>query len=181
MTLPISLLYVDDIVLTGSSPTLLNNIVAHLRAEFAVKDMGELRFFLGIDIKRTSAGFFLFQERYADDILEHAGMTQCKPVSTPIDSKGKLSADGATIEDPASYRSLACVMMYLTITWPDLAFAVQQACLHMHDLKAPHLAMLKRILRYLRRTTSLGLHLQATNELSITAYSDADWAGCPDT
>jgi histone deacetylase 1/2 len=102
---------VDDIVLTGSNPVLLNNIVAHLRAEFAVKDMGELRFFLGIDIKRTSAGFFLSQERYTDDILQRPCMTQCKPVSTPIDSKGKLSADGAAIEDPASYRSLAGALM----------------------------------------------------------------------
>jgi hypothetical protein len=67
---------VDDIVLTGSSPVLLNNIVAHLRAEFAVKDMGELRFFLGIDIKRTSAGFFLSQERYTDDILQRPCMTR---------------------------------------------------------------------------------------------------------
>jgi histone deacetylase 1/2 len=171
----------DDIVLTGSSPKLLADIVAHLRAEFAVKDMGELRFFLGINVKRTPEGFFLSQERYADDVLESAGMTQCKPVSTPIDSKGKLQADGFVIDDLASYRSLAGALMYLTITRPDLAFAVQQTCLHMHDPKVQHLAMLKRILWYLRGTTSLGLHLRATTELSVTTYSDADWAGCPDT
>ncbi|XP_066310332.1 uncharacterized mitochondrial protein AtMg00810-like [Miscanthus floridulus] len=71
--------------------------------------------------------------------------------------------------------------MYLTVTRADLAFAVQQACLHMHDPRAPHLAMLKRILRYLRGTTSLGLHLRASADLAMTAYSDADWVGCPDT
>jgi hypothetical protein len=105
--------------------------------------MGELRFFLGIDVKHTPFGFFLSQERYAEDILERAGMTQCKPVATPIDCKGKLSAVGAAIDDSSSYSSLAGALMYLTVTRPDLAFAVQQACLHMHDPRAPHLAMFK--------------------------------------
>jgi histone deacetylase 1/2 len=175
------LLYVDDIVLTGSSPALLQHVVDHLRAEFAVKDMGELRFFLGIDVKRTSTGFYLSQEQYAEDILQRAGMSSCKPVSTPVDSRGKLPAAGAAIDDVSSYRRLAGALMYLTITRPDLASAVQQACLHMHDPRAPHMTMLKRILRYVRGTSSHGLHLHASPTLDITVYSDADWAGCPDT
>jgi hypothetical protein len=116
---------VDDIVLIGSNPVLLQNIVEHLWAEFAVKDMGELRFFLGIDVKRTPSGFFLSQERYTEDILERAGMAQCKLVSTLNDSKGKLSTEGAAIDDSSSYRSLAGALMYLMVTRPDLAFAVQ--------------------------------------------------------
>ncbi|XP_066315609.1 uncharacterized mitochondrial protein AtMg00810-like [Miscanthus floridulus] len=143
--------------------------------------MGELRFFLGIDVKRTDAGFFLSQQRYAEDILERAGMTTCKPVSAPIDSKGKLSSDGPPIDDPKTYRSLAGVLQYLTVTRQELAFEVQQACLHMHDPRTPHLTLLKRILRYVRGTTSLDLHLRASAELAVTAYLDADWAGCLDT
>jgi hypothetical protein len=69
----------------------------------------------------------------------------------------------------------------LTMTRPDIAFAVQQVCLHMHDPRAPHLALLKRILRYVRGTSSHGLHLHASSDFSVTAYSDADWGGCPDT
>jgi hypothetical protein len=175
------LLYVDDIVLTGSSPRLLQHVVDSLCAEFAVKDMGELHFFLGIDVKHTANGFFLSQERYAEDILERAGMSSCKPVPTPVDSKGKVPTDGAKIDDAATYRSLAGALMYLTVTCLDLAFAVQQACLHMPDLRAPHMSMLKHILRYVRGTTSHGLHLRASAELDVTAYSDADWAGCPGT
>jgi hypothetical protein len=175
------LLYVDDIILTGSSTSLLQHIVDRLRAKFAVKDMGEFRFFLGIDVKRTADGFYLSQERYAEDILERAAMQNCKPAPTPIDAKGKLSTDGAPIDDASSYRSLAGALMYLTMTRPDLAFAVQQACLHMHDPCAPHLTMLKRILRYIRGTTSLGLHLRSSATLDVTAYFDADWADCPDT
>lgn len=103
--------------------------------------------------------------------LRRRGMSTCHPVSTPVDCKGKLPADGAAIDDAKSYRSLAGALQYLTVTHPDLAFAVQQACLHMHDPRAPHLALLKRILRYVRGTTPLGLHLRASTELSVTAYS----------
>jgi histone deacetylase 1/2 len=175
------LLYVDDIVLTGSSLDLLQRIVDHLRNEFAIRDMGELRFFLGIDVRRTSAGFSLSQARYAEDILQRAGMSSCKPAPTPIDAKSKLSADGPVTDDASSYRSLAGALQFLTMTRPDIAFAVHQVCLHMHDPRTPHMALLKRILRYIRGTTSLGLHIRDSTDLDVTAYSDADWAGCPDT
>ncbi|XP_066354758.1 uncharacterized mitochondrial protein AtMg00810-like [Miscanthus floridulus] len=143
--------------------------------------MGDLHFFLGIDVKQIADDFYLSQECYAIDILERAGMSNCHPVSTPIDCKGKLPTDGDAIDDAKSYSSLAGALQYLTVTRPDIAFAVQQACLHMHDPRAPHLTLLKRILRYVGDTTSLGLHLHASNDLTVTAYSDADWAGCPDT
>ncbi|XP_066320392.1 uncharacterized mitochondrial protein AtMg00810-like [Miscanthus floridulus] len=181
------LLYVDDIVLTGSSTTLLQQIVERLRREFVVKDLVELSFFLRIDVKRDATGFlrhgplhfYLSQQRYTEDILERAGMANCKPATTPIDTKGKLSADDNTkVDDVKSYRSLAGALQYLMVT---RAFAVQQAYLHMHDLCGLHQALLKRILRYVLGTTHLGLHLRASAELSVTAYSDADWAGCPDT
>jgi hypothetical protein len=82
------LLYVDDMVITGSSQTLLQQIVNRLRCEFAVKDLGELRYFLGIDVKRDAHDFYLSQERYAEDVLKRAGMVNCRPASTPIDAKG---------------------------------------------------------------------------------------------
>ena len=110
--------------------------------------MGALSFFLGIDVKRTSDGFYLTQDRYAENILERAGMTSCKPVAMPIDAKGKLNADRPAVDDAHSYCSLAGALQYLTMTQPDIAFAVQQVCLHMHDPHMPHLALLKRILRY---------------------------------
>jgi histone deacetylase 1/2 len=175
------LLYVDDMVLTASSNDLLQRIVDDLRGEFAVKDMGALRFFLGIDVRRSESGFYLSQARYAAQILERAGMEQCKAASTPIDCNGKLPPDGPPIDDAKSYRSIVGALQYLTITRPDLAFAVQQACLYMHDPRQHHQAQLKRILRYVRGTTSHGLLLRASSTLDVTAYSDADWGGCLDT
>jgi hypothetical protein len=88
--------------------------------------------------------------------------------------KGKLPADGPVIDDAKTYWSLSGALQYLTVTRPDLAFAMQQACLHMHDLRAPHLALLKRILRYVHGTTTLALSLHSSPALTVTAYSDAD-------
>jgi hypothetical protein len=116
-----------------------------------------------------------------ENILQHASMANCRPASIPVDSTGKLLSNGTVIDDAASYRSLAGALQYHTITHPDLAFAVQQTCLHKHDPRAPHMVMLKRILHYVRRTMSLGLHLCMFANLAITAYSDADWADCLDT
>ncbi|XP_066364959.1 uncharacterized mitochondrial protein AtMg00810-like [Miscanthus floridulus] len=175
------LLYIDDNVLTGSNSALLQHIIDCLRAEFTIKNMGALRFFLGIDIKRTKDGFYLSQERYVEDILECAGMTNCKPASTPINTKNKLAADGPPIDESMSYHSLAGALQFLTMTRPNIAFAIQQACLHMHDPRAPYMALLKCILRYVRGTTSHGLQLHASSDLSVTAYLDVDWAGYPDT
>jgi hypothetical protein len=176
-------LYVDDMVLTASSDALLRDIIAKLQAEFAVKDMGPLHFFLGVDVRRRDSNFFLSQTKYAEELLDRAGMVHCKPAATPIDTKAKLSSSsGAAVRDPSEYRSIAGALQYLTITRPDIAYAVQQACLHMHDPRECHLAIVKRILRYVRGTTSYGLHLRGTTSTpSIIAYSDADWAGCLDT
>jgi hypothetical protein len=176
------LLYVDDIVLTASTSDLLQRIIAQLHSEFAMTDLGILHHFLGISVTRTTDGLFLSQRQYAVDLLQRAGMTECHPTATPVDSKSKLSAsDGKPVADPSEYRSLAGALQYLTLTRPDIAYAVQQVCLFMHDPRESHLALIKRILRYVKGTLSEGLHLGSGSIDSLTAYSDADWAGCPDS
>jgi hypothetical protein len=127
------LLYVDDMVLIASTPALLQHLIARLRSAFAVKDMGPLRYFLGISVTRNKDGFFLSQSQYADDLLERAGMSNCKAADTPADTKPKLSStDGKPLPDGSFYRNMAGALQYLTITRPDLAYALQQCCLHMH-------------------------------------------------
>ena len=109
-------------------------------------------------------------------------MSECHPTATPVDARTKLSAsEGAPVANPSEYRSLAGALQYLTLTRPDLAYAVQQVCLFMHDPREPHLALIKRILRYVKGSLSAGLHLGPGVVDQLTAYSDADWAGCPDT
>jgi len=178
------LLYVDDIVLTASSSQLLRRTIDALQREFAMKDLGTLHHFLGMRVQPSGDGLLLDQHQFMLEILDRAGMADCKPCSTPVDTNPKLpSSEGDPLPaDVASdYRSLAGALQYLTFTRPDIAYAVQQVCLHMHDPRDPHLAALKRILRYVRGTLHLGLLLRPCAQTDLVVYSDADWAGCPDT
>uniref|UniRef100_A0A8R7TXD8 Reverse transcriptase Ty1/copia-type domain-containing protein n=1 Tax=Triticum urartu TaxID=4572 RepID=A0A8R7TXD8_TRIUA len=176
------LIYVDDIILTAITPAFLQSIIASLHREFSMTNMGSLHHFLGINVHHTSSSLHLSQEQYALEILDRAGMLNCKPVSTPVDTTSKLSAtDGPAFHDPSLYRSLASALQYLTLTRPDLSYAMQQCCLFMHDLRDSHYQMVKRILRYVRGTTHLGLHFFCSATTDLTAYSDADWAGFSDT
>ena len=137
---------------------------------------------MAFEVTRSVHGFHLSQAKYAEDLLDRAGMSNCRPISTPIDVKPKLpAASGAPVPDRSEYRQLAGALQWLTLTRPDIAHAVQQICLHKHDPREGHLALVKRVLRYIQGTSDHGLHLPASRSLDIVAYSDTDWAGCPDT
>lgn len=128
------LLYVDDIVLTALSLSLLRQVIAALQQEFSMKDLGPLHHFLGLSVTSHDDSLFLSQRHYILEILERAGMANCKPCSTPVDMSAKLSGvEGSPVADPTHYRSLAGALQYLTFTRPDISYAVQQVCLHMHD------------------------------------------------
>jgi hypothetical protein len=102
-------------------------------------------------------------------------MSECHSTSAPVDSKSKLSAtDGPSITDSSEYQSIAGALQYLTLTRPNLAYAIQQVCLFMHDPREPHLALVKRILRYVKGTLSSSLHIGTGPVGTLTAYSDAD-------
>jgi histone deacetylase 1/2 len=96
------LLYVDDIILTACNDALLRQLTDRLRAEFAIKDIGPLHYFLGLEVVHRADGFFLHQRKYAQDILERFGMLNCSPVATPVDTNAKLSA---TARSPATDAS----------------------------------------------------------------------------
>ncbi|GJZ35186.1 ribonuclease H-like domain-containing protein, partial [Tanacetum coccineum] len=132
-----------------------------LHAEFALTDLGPLNYFLGISATRTTSGIFLSQTKYATEILEQAHMLNCNPCRTPINTEKKLGPEGSPVTDPTLYRSLLC--------------------LYMHDPREPHLNAMKRVLRYLRGTTDLGLQLFRFTTSQLITYSDADWAGYPAT
>jgi hypothetical protein len=176
------LLYVDDIVLTASSPALLRQIISALQQEFSMKDLGVLHHFLGMHVQPSGDGLLLSQKQYMVELLDCAGMSECKPCLTLVDTNPKVAAaDGASVIDASDFRSLAGALQWLTFTRPDIAYAVQQVCLHMHDPQEPHLAALKWILHYIRGTLALGLLLRPSTMTDLVVYTDANWAGCPDT
>jgi hypothetical protein len=125
---------------------------------------------------------FLHQRTYTLDILKRAVMADCKPCMTPVDLQAKLAGDsGPPVEDASQFRSVAGALQYLTFTRPDIAYTVQQICMHMHDPQEPHLTAMKRILHYLQGTPDFGLLLCRSSSSDLVVYTDADWVGCPDT
>ena len=141
------LVYVDDIVLVSSSPTAADALVTALGRDFAVKDLGQLHFFLGIEVAHQSRGSLaLTQKKYSLDLLRRAGMLKCKPSSMPMSSTDTLSAaDGALLspEDATEYRSIVGGLQYLTITRPDLSFAVNRVCQYLHAPTDVHWSAVK--------------------------------------
>ncbi|XP_022023573.1 uncharacterized mitochondrial protein AtMg00810-like [Helianthus annuus] len=176
------LIYVDDVILTTSTDYLRDHLMRRLGDEFAMKDLGPLSHFLGVQVTRTGNSMFLSQQQYTNGIIERAGMTSCNPVATPVDYNPKLSATSSPeFDNPTQYRSLAGALQYLTFTRPEISYAVQQVCMYMHSPRIDHWNALKRIIRYLKGTASFGLTLGSLGDLSLRAYTDTDWAGCPDT
>nr|GEV34076.1 ribonuclease H-like domain-containing protein [Tanacetum cinerariifolium] len=164
---------------TSPESMVLARIISFLHAKFAMTDLGPLNYFLGIAATCTSDDIFLSQTKYATEILERAHMLNCN--RTPVDTEKKLGPEGSPVADPTFFRSPAGALQYLTFTPPALSYAVQQLCLYMHDPREPYFHAMKRVLRYLRGTTDLGLYLFRSSTSQLTTYSDADWTGCPAT
>jgi hypothetical protein len=125
-----------------------------------MNDLRPLHHFLGVSIQYQAGGLFLTQHQFALDILERAGMVDCKPVSMPVDTQAKVFTEsGPPVADLTHFRSLARALQYLTFTWPDIAYVVQQICLYMHDPREPHLTAMKHTLHYLWGTLDYDLLL----------------------
>jgi hypothetical protein len=174
------LIYVDDIIITGTHPDMIHNLIQLMKKEFPIKDLGSLSFFLGIQVTRDSAGLHLCQSKYITDILSRTQMSGAKPAKSPCPSGSKLSRlDGEALLDPYEYRSVVGALQYCTLTRPDIAFSVNQLCQHMHNPTAVHWSAVKRVLRFLKNTVDHGLFYSKTT-LQLNAFCDSDWAGCPD-
>lgn len=176
------LIYVDDIIIVSSSDQATERLIQKLKIDFAVKDLGDLEYFLGIEVKKTRDGIILSQRRYALDLLKRVNMEKCKPMSTPMGSAEKLFREQGiplSAEEQFKYRSTVGALQYLTMTRPDLAFAVNKVCQYLHTPTDAHWGAVKRILRYVKGTLALGVKIQKST-MMLSGFSDADWAGCPD-
>ncbi|KAJ1695606.1 hypothetical protein LUZ63_012304 [Rhynchospora breviuscula] len=175
------LVYVDDILITGNNDNAITELMQSLHNHFALKNLGSLNYFLGIEAKTTSTGVHLTQTRYLSNILQRANMHTAKPCSTPISTGVQPSKySGTAMENPQLYRSVVGALQYATITRPDLTFAVNKVSQFMASPTDIHWQLVKRIMRYIRGTLTHGLHFKASANLALHAYCDADWAGCPD-
>lgn len=174
------LVYVDDLLICGNTMSDIENLKQMLSATFHMKDLGPIRYFLGLEVDRSPAGFFLSQRKYVLDILSEHNMSQAKPVHLPMDPNMKLSTDkGDTLPSPAPYQRLMGQLIYLTITRPDIAYSVHILSQFMNQPTTVHMQSAKRLLRYLAGSTSQGILLASSSAATLTAYCDSDWASCP--
>ncbi|KAH9769651.1 retrovirus-related pol polyprotein from transposon RE1 [Citrus sinensis] len=170
------LVYVDDILVTGSNVQLVEKVIQHLSSEFALKDLGEFNYFLGLEVTPSVEGLHLCQTKYVGDILKKAQMIESKGCSTPMSSTEKLVKDkGAAFENPSLYRSIVGSLQYLTLTRPEIAFTVNKLSQFLANPSVLHWQACKRVLRYLQCTADLGLQFYASGSLTLSAFSDADW------
>lgn len=179
------LVYVDDILITGTSSQLISDLIHKLNAQFALKELGSLDYFLGIEVKRLKNGCLLLnQSKYIRDLLLKANMAESKGISSPMVASCKLSRFGTdTMADPHLYRSVVGALQYATLTRPDITYSVNKVCQFMSNPLETHWKAVKRILRYLKGTIYHGLLLRPAQPgavFSLRAYCDSDWATDPD-
>jgi histone deacetylase 1/2 len=177
------LVYVDDIIVVSSSSEATTGLLNELKKDFAFKDLGELHYFLGMEVTKVRDGIILSQDKYATDLLRKVNMFDCKPVSTPISTSEKLFAFvGIPLgpKDATNYRSIVGGLQYLTLTRPDISFSVNKVCRFLHAPTDVHWSAVKRILRYVKSNTIISLKISRSKSLVVSGFSDADWAGCLD-
>ncbi|XP_021971679.1 uncharacterized mitochondrial protein AtMg00810-like [Helianthus annuus] len=175
------LVYVDDIIVTGNHAPSIQHFIKRLQSEFAIKDLGKLNYFLGLEVSHTTDALFLSQTKYARDILTRAGLLDSKPVATPLGTNDVFTSHGKPFHDPTLYRSFVGALQYLTITRPDLSYAVNQASQFLQSPTEDHFQMVKRIMRYVKGTITYGLRFTTPTVSKLIGYSDADWARCIET
>ncbi|XP_071721516.1 uncharacterized mitochondrial protein AtMg00810-like [Rutidosis leptorrhynchoides] len=169
------LVYVDDLLITGSSLTHINQLKDQLKSHFHMKDLGSLSYFLGLEVSKSAQGIFISQRKYTLDLLKEAGVINHKPYKTPLDLNSKLTADvGTPLPDPKVYRRFIGKLIYLTITRPDICYSVQLLSQFMQTPTSVHLQAVKHLLRYLLLSPSQGILIASNFAVQLKAFCDSD-------
>ncbi|KAK3021698.1 hypothetical protein RJ639_046548 [Escallonia herrerae] len=156
----------------------MNRLKTILTKEFEIKDLGKLKYFLGMEVARSNKGISISQRKYTLDLLKETGMLGCKPVDTPMDPICKLGGkEGSAPVDKGRYQRLVGRLIYLSHTRPDIGFSVSVVSQFMNNPTEEHLDAVYRILRYLKMTPGKGLFFKKGYRKNIDIYCDADWAG----
>nr|XP_016510818.1 PREDICTED: uncharacterized mitochondrial protein AtMg00810-like [Nicotiana tabacum] len=190
----IILVYVNDLLITGSNHKLLCDTRLDLQSRFKMKDLGELKFFLGIEFARSNKGILMSKRKYSSELISETSLSGAKPISTPMElnqklttveydlsfRKGNATAD-EVLRDPGVYQRLVGKLLYLTMTRLDISFVVQVLSQFMHCPRISHMEAASRVVRYIKQAPGLGLLMPAEDTKNLTAYCDSNWGAFVET
>ncbi|WMV28863.1 hypothetical protein MTR67_022248 [Solanum verrucosum] len=169
------LVYVDDLIITSSDSDFITTFIHTLDQQFSLKDLGSLNYFLGIEVSLTSNGIILSQGRYIRDLLRRTNKADAKPISSPTELGLRRILSGDPLPDAHLYRSVVGALQYVTITRPEISYAVNRVWQFMQSPTIAHWSTIKRILRYLKGSIHDSLLLRPMSDSSLVAFSDAGW------
>ncbi|KAL5757963.1 hypothetical protein ACOSP7_020574 [Xanthoceras sorbifolium] len=173
------LIYVDDILITGNDPTSIAKIKKFLHNNFRLKGLGNLKYFLGIELSASKRAIFISQRKYALEIIKDTGLLRAAPIDTPMKRSLKLSDKSDLLKDPGRYRRLVGRLIYLTVSRPDITYSVHVLSRFMHQPRKDHWEAALLIVRYLKSAPGQGLFFSSASDLRLRAFCNSDWAGCP--
>lgn len=169
----IIIIYVDDILVTGSCEAELQKFTNRLNSTFSLKDLGDVDYFLGLEVNRDEIGMFLSQKKYIFDLLELFDMKHCTTCPSPmVGSKQFTSKGEKELKNPTIFRRLIGALQYVTNTQPDITFFMNKLSRY---LSKPTVIVAKRVLRYLKGTLDHGIHLKPSHQLNLYGFYDANW------
>lgn len=174
------LIYVDDLLICGNDAHMLQRFKDYLSRCFSMKDLGNLKYFLGIEVSRGTEGFFLSQRKYTLDILAETGNLGSRPAATPIEQNhGLATVVSPLVEDPKKYHRLLGRLIYLLNTRLELCYSVRILSQFMKAPEGAHCEAALCLVWYLKGSPGQGVLLKSDTDLTPTIYCDADWSSCP--
>nr|XP_016480091.1 PREDICTED: uncharacterized mitochondrial protein AtMg00810-like [Nicotiana tabacum] len=179
------LIYVDDRLLTGSSKILIDETKVVLHQEFKVKDLGKLRYFLGIEVMRSKHGILLHQRKYTVELISKLGLSASKSAITPLEINQRLTSvefdkvvrlqNLDPLVDVTSYQKIIGKLLYFTVTRPEICYAVRSRGQSMQAPKRSHMDATTRVARYFKNASGLGVLLKRESSQSLLRFCDLDW------
>ena len=170
------IVYVDDIIIVSNTDSEVETLKEQQKSSFKLRDLGPMKYFLGLEISRSSAGIHVCQRKYALDLLDETGLLGCKPSTTHMDPSIKQSKDtGGESVDAEAYKRLVGRLMYLQITRTDITFAVNKLSQFSYVPRESHLRGVLKVLHYIKGTVGKGLFYSLKAEIQIQVFADSDW------
>ena len=174
-------IYVDDIVFGATNDSLAHSFADEMKAMFEMSMVGELTYFLGLQVKQTDSGIYINQAKYARNLVKRFGLDNAAHPRTPMAANAKLTNDlSSESVDFTLYKSMIGCLLYLTASRPDIAFSVGVCSRFQSNPKVSHLNTVKRIIKYVGGTCDYGLFYSKKSNMSLASFSNSDWAGNAD-